>query len=385
MFPETNRQRVMSLLAQKHNVLYVEQPKYIHFQLVKSILRIKPEQRSWKWFRRVFSPENRQENLNIFSLVRFLPLKRRSWRHLTYKLGTPFVKRAMKKLRFEKPIAWIYTPDAVAVLDQMNPLLVIYDCVDDYAEQPWYADNFWGIREDEIFLAKRADIIFTTSSALYEKKKKINKNTYFVGNPGDYDHFSKAMLSETPVPDEISRIPKPIIGFIGAIDEYKLDISILIGVAESHPEWSVVLIGPTGVAGRSIDIEKLKIYSNVFLLGPRHYARLPEYLKAFDVCMIPYQLNEYTRSCFPLKFFEYMASGRPIVVSGLPSLREFGEHIWMANSIESFIQGIEVALHQDSKERQIQRMAIASENTWEGKVSQMIEIIQKTRDGFSLS
>ena len=373
--PWTNRQQVMTRLAERHRILFLEAPKYPLFQLAKVILRIMPEQKAHKWFLRLFRPERRGGYLYILSLVKYFPVKKRPLRKFNYLLNLINLKRVIKKYGFSDAILWIYTPDGVEYVGRFREDKVVYDCVDEYAAQPYYKDNFDNIGLDELKLLKRADYVITSAQKLYKAKSKHNKNTYFVPNAGDYEHFSRAMRQDTLIPEDISSIPKPVIGFMGAVDEYKLDFQLITYIADKNPNWSIVLIGPAGEAERGVDIKIFRNRSNIYLLGQKEYELLPNYIKAFDVCVIPYVKNDYTTGCLPLKFFEFLATGKPVVVSGLPALEEYSGVVKVAQTPDDFIEAVEDYLHNDNKEEMDLRLATAMENTWDKKVDKLEKIV----------
>ncbi len=375
--PWTNRQQIMTRVAcMGYKVLYIEPPKNLFVQLIKLIFSVKPEQNVSKWFKRIWKIEKRGENLYLFSLVKIIPTKYRIFRKLNYLLYCSFVKKKLKQLNMERPVLWIYTPDAGVFAGKLSEYLSCYDCVDNYTSQPWYKNNFKNIEKDELELLKKVTLVFTTSKSLYRDKIKYNPNTYLVHNVGDFNHFIKATHFNTKIPDNIINIAKPIIGFVGAIDDYKLDIDLLSYLANERAKWSIVLIGPVGVADKKTSTRVLRECSNIYFLGERKYECIPDYIKAFDVCIIPYQKNKYTEGCFPIKFFEYLATGKPVVVSGLPELEKYGDIIGFANTKNRFISLIEEYLKNDTNENKKHRIAIAKKNTWQKKTEKQIEIIK---------
>ncbi|MBN2302715.1 MAG: glycosyltransferase, partial [Lentisphaerae bacterium] len=142
-----------------------------------------------------------------------------------------------------------------------------------------------------------------------------------------------------------------------------------------RPDWQIVLIGPVDEAERITIVGRLGQYANIHLFGPRPYNSLPGYLKGIDVCLIPYALNAYTQGVFPMKFFEYMATGKPIVSTALPSLRDYEWLSPQARSYEEFVSEIEHARHDDFTRQE--RLNEAEQHTWETRVHQMLTIISK--------
>ena len=182
------------------------------------------------------------------------------------------------------PILWIYTPDAIDFSYWMKNSLVIYDCVDEYTAQPWYKDSFNDIQFDEGKLLNTANLVFTSAEALYKSKSAFNSNTHLLENVADFDHFNKVFNEELDIPKELAEVQGPIIGFIGAIDSYKLDFTVVQRMAIDNPHWNIILIGPHGEAEKASDITDILKLNNVYFLGPKKYEELPAFIKKFDVC-----------------------------------------------------------------------------------------------------
>ena len=126
-------------------------------------------------------------------------------------------------------------------------------------------------------------------------KKELNPNVKLVPNVGDYDRFNPGKLSKLDIPADIAEIPKPIIGSVGAIDNYKVNLDLVYDVAKNNSQWSFVFIGPVKLADETTDISRLKELVNVYFLGLNNYKVVPSYVKAFDLCMIPYRENNYNK------------------------------------------------------------------------------------------
>lgn len=274
----------------------------------------------------------------------------------------------LTRLRFKNPILWTYSPPIASLIGRLNEKLVIYHCVDELSATPGIATT--SILKMEEKLLKKADLVFTTSRSLYEKKKVFNQNTYYLPNVADVAHFMTAS-GDLPIPQDIVNIKPPIIGFIGTIVSYKLDISLIKHIALTHSEWSVVLIGDVGE-----DIEEFQSIPNIFMLGGKRYELLPGYIKAFDVCIIPNKINEYTQNMFPMKFFEYLATGKPIVLTELPAVNEYREISYIAKDKEEFVRYIRQALTEDDLPLKQRRIEIAKENTWEVRIEEMSKLIE---------
>lgn len=366
----TNKQHIMSNLARRgHRVLYVDPGT--SWPALRGWLRGRyPANAAWRWIR--------PERENIWRMLPMaLPLRQfESLKPLTWWLAVLAVRAFVRREQWDSPVIWIYHPDAAHVLGHIAARLVCYDCVDDFRSFPQYHGRSKRIAASEERILRRADLVFATSPTLYEAKRRHSPNTHLVPNVGDYEHFSKAMLTETRVPADLLQIRPPRIGFVGAIDDYKLDLDLVAQVATSHADYSFVLIGPVGVAEKQARLGVLR-RPNVHLLGYRPYESLPAYLKGMDACIIPYAVNEHTKSVFPIKFFEFLATGKPVVVTPLPSLLAYRSVVLVAEGPAAFASMVEGVLDGDDADARTARVALARANTWDKRVDTLLSLVEQ--------
>jgi len=373
--PWTNRQRIMLELAKRHRVLYVEPPKLPLLQAYKTVARVMPEQRTHRWFGRLLKPEKRESNFWVLAQLAIVPERWPTGRRLNARFNASMLRRRLKRLGVDDPIVWVYSPDAVSVVDHLGFERVVFDAVDDYPAQPYYRRHLRGIEDDQMRIARRAAVIFTSARKLQAQFSQYNSHCYYMGNAADVEHFSTPSVAAEP--NELAHIPHPRVGFVGALDDYKVDADLLRAVAELQPTWQFVLIGPEGVAGKSSRASALRELPNVHMLGARPHSDLPAYLSGMDACIIPYRLNRYTESCFPLKFFEFLAAGKAVVSTPLPELLPYASLARLAATAEEFVRALEAALREDSPELREARLAIARENTWGAKADRMQRIVEE--------
>ena len=228
-------------------------------------------------------------------------------------------------LRFRSPWLWTYNPLTLLYLPLEGFALSIYHAVVAVQEQPCMPKSL--IESQESRLCRSVDQVFTTSPYLAEQLARHTDRICYEPNVADRDHFSVALaLRQDPAfvaPDGLAGIPEPRIGFVGAISSYKLDFGLIRAVALRHPEWQFVFIGPQSEGEPSTDLSELCGLTNVHWLGPKPYSQLPRFLAAFQCAWLPLQCNAYTRAMFPMKFFEYLFAGLPVVSTRIHALRSF--------------------------------------------------------------
>lgn len=367
----TNKQHIMSRMAKLgHRVLYVD-PQLGFAGWLKWFLGGRLGFRHLiRWVRR------EGENLWIFSPILFPP-RYATGRKINDYLRLFGVRLLARWLHFKEPVIWIYHPDAVYFAQRIKNSLVIYDCVDEYSTFPAYSApaRKAQIQANEARLLQIANLVFTTSRPLYELKKQSNPQTYLVENVGDAEHFGKTILEETAIPSEMAELPKPIIGFVGALDAYKVDFELIKYLAENQPEWSFVLIGPIGEGDRQTRIDLLQKINNIHFLGAKPYSQLPNYVKGLNVCVIPYQINQYTCYSFPLKVYEFLATGKPVVTTNLSSLKDLSGVLKIASDHQEFLRFLSQAVEEDDPKERTRRIEVARQNSWDHRVERLLEII----------
>jgi glycosyltransferase involved in cell wall biosynthesis len=191
----------------------------------------------------------------------------------------------------------------------------------------------------------------------------------YVPNVADVELFSSA-LRDGPIDAGMASLPSPRIVFTGALVTTKLDMGLLFVLARSQRDWSFALVGPTGPGDPRADMSELAGEPNIHLLGPRRYEELPSVLRGADAGLIPYAINELTKSIFPMKVYEYLAAGLPVVATPLPSLAGL-ESVATAADAEGMVALLEEALAQDTPERRTARAREAQAHSWERRLEEI--------------
>jgi len=229
----------------------------------------------------------------------------------------------------------------------------------------------------QLQLFSKADFVVTNSDTFEQIARESNPKSYFIGQGCDIDLYNDDK-GDLIVPEDIASIKKPIIGYVGALTTIRLDIDVLIYIAEQKPNWSVVLIGPQQ---EGFNNSRLDTFKNVHFLGAKSPDLLPSYIKGMDVTLNPQILNEITDLNYPLKLDEYLAMGKPVVATKTSFMKfYFNDYSYLASTKEEYIIQIEKALNEDSVKLQKQRIEFAREHSWENFVDKIYHYIEKERN-----
>jgi UDP-galactopyranose mutase len=243
----------------------------------------------------------------------------------------------------------------------LRPLATVYDCMDELSA---FKGAPRSLRENELALFERADLVFTGGHSLYEVKRDQHRNVYAFPSSIDAPHFAQARAAADE-PEDQRDIPRPRLGFFGVIDE-RMDIELLDAVAQARPDWQLVMIGPVV----KIDPAGLPRRANIHYLGGKTYAGLPAYLSGWDVALLPFARNESTRFISPTKTPEYLAAGKPVVSTPIRDVvRPYGEQglVRVADTAEEFVEACEAAMGETSWDQ-----------TW-GRMNELVEDVVAAR------
>jgi UDP-galactopyranose mutase len=267
---------------------------------------------------------------------------------------------------------------AVRIAGSLEPSAIVYDCMDELSA-------FLGappeLLERERELLDRAGAVFTGGPSLYEAKRKRHPAVHCFPSSVDVEHFARARDASDPA--DQSRLPRPRLGYYGVIDE-RIDVAILDRMAEAHPDWSVVMVGPVV----KIDPGILPRRPNLHLLGQKPYAELPAYAGGWDVCMMPFAINRATRYISPTKVLEYMAAERPIVSTPIHDVAvPYGEIVYVGQGPDGFLAACERALSASEVERRLRREGarrVVERTSWDETVERMDRILESLAAGAAI-
>ncbi|MES3023971.1 MAG: NAD(P)-binding protein [Pseudomonadota bacterium] len=273
----------------------------------------------------------------------------------------------------ERPVAWFYTPMALPLLQELQPRLVVYDCMDELAA---FKNSPKQLLQRETALLNRADLVFAGGPSLYEAKRARHPNAHCFPSSVDVRHFEQALERANGHPAQ-EAVGRPRLGFYGVIDE-RFDSVLIAAVAEARPAWQIVLVGPV----IKIDPASLPRRPNIHYLGQHEYAALPRFLAGWDVCLLPFALNEATRFISPTKVLEYMAAELPVVSTPIADVAgPYGHVVAIAHDAQQFIDACEAALAMGPERRAAMlatMRAIVAATSWDVTADAMRGLLEST-------
>ncbi len=367
----TNKQHTAKLLARRgFRVLYVES-----LGLRKPTANKKDIKRIWERLKKGLAPIKEVEK-NVWLLSPLgIPFKQ----HLSC---VRWINQGLLRLRirlfswlnkFENSIVWTYHPYIFGAVKKNEMKALIYHCVDDLAAVPGVdAKNFL---VQEKFLLGQTDFVFVTNRELLRKCELENSNVHYMSNVVDLNHFLKAH-NAYHTPESILNTSAPRLCYVGALSDYKIDFELLFRMANKRRDWSWILIGDEREGQKNSWFEKLSELNNVFCLGKVNYSELPKYLSGMDVGLLPTLVNDYTKSMFPMKYYEYLAAGLPVVSTPIEFAKDPRLEILIGSDALEFEYAIEKQLVK-GRYNIDQSVLLVGDNTWDARLDKMLKIIHE--------
>ncbi len=344
-------QQFLSRLSRRHRILFVEEPRIGDAaEGPRSILRDVSDYPNIMVLQSCF-PEKQARD------AAWLDKQRR--RLVQQMLAGPLARE------FANPVQWFYDPMAVkAFAGRMNEAVIVYDCMDQLSQFRGAPPEL--VRRERELLAL-ADVVFAGGPKIHRAKSVHHSNCHAFGCGVDVRHFAKARDEATEIPADIAALQGPVLGFFGVVDE-RMDYELIAALADADPTWHLVIVGPR----TKVDEATLPQRPNIHWLGGRDYSQLPAYAKRFDVCLMPFALNEATEYINPTKALEYMATGRPVISSAVEDVvSQFSHVATIARSHDEFVESCRRALEAPNRPAIERGIELARRNSWEAIVAKL--------------
>ncbi len=361
-------QEIMSHLArQGHRVLFIENTGVRRVTL-QDLPRLK--KRILNWRNSIKGIRKVMENLYVYSpIVLPFPYSRVA-RSVNKTIMGLTLRRWTKTMQFGSPVIWTWLPTGLALdlIKVLDGQLVIYYCCDNFEASSAGTKR---IRETENILIRTADLVFAHSKALFDRCRRFTDEVHVFNYGFNREVFARA--ADEP-PADLASIKRPILGYVGGVHK-AIDFALIEKLALAHPDKSLVFVGPL-----QTEVGQLVRLPNIHFLGQKRYEELPTYIKHFDLGLIPYALNEYTKNVYPTKLNEYLIMGKPVICTQLPEVQYFNlchhEIVSVCASHEEFLGQIDVDLARDCEARRVQRIRLVQKQAWDEKIEAMKRLIR---------
>jgi glycosyltransferase involved in cell wall biosynthesis len=284
----------------------------------------------------------------------------------------------LREQRLQVDLAWLYTPMALPLVEGTGARGLVYDCMDELSA---FKDAPRQLRQRESALLKSASLVLTGGPSLFEAKRGLNPHVHCLPSAVDAAHFAPEGLQAGSEPDRQAAqlqgtLAQPRLGYYGVIDE-RLDLALVADVADAHPEWSVVMAGPV----LKIDPATLPQRPNLHWLGMQPYGRLPYLLAGWNLCLMPFAINESTRFISPTKTLEYMAGGKPVVSTPVRDvIMLYGQAVAVAERGPEFIHACETLLNErgDARfQRASEMLNTVSTSSWDRTAESVQQLLSQ--------
>jgi len=357
-----SKKHIMQRLAKRNRVLWINSignrnPTASVYDLKRIIKKLRDFSRGSK---------SVDESIHVLSPIAIPYHGSRLARWINRKTLQWTVRRACRRLGFMNPVTWTFLPTSADIAGSLGERALVYHCVDEYSE--FSGTDKAALLDLEKRLIEKSHCVIVSSDRLLAAKRRYNSNTYLVTHGVDVAHFRKACDSETIIPEEMKALRRPVIGFFGLIADW-VDLDLIRFVADSHPDWDIVLIGKCVTDIRIFDGLK-----NVHLLGARPYPLLPHYAKAFDVAILPFAVNELTLAANPLKLREYLAAGLPVVTTAIPEAEKLKHVLHVGRDKLDFLEQLHTIVRAGKTGPQISISRHMDSESWDEKVEELSRI-----------
>jgi glycosyltransferase involved in cell wall biosynthesis len=379
--PVNAHQVARRMAARGHRVLFVESTGLRSPALVRSAQdRRRVAARLGGFLRgaRAAAP-----NLHVLAPVA-LPAGIGGWaRRLSDRCVAGAVARAAWRLGLARPVVWAFLPTVLPAAGRLSRRCLVYHCVDHYAANPGV--DAARVEAAEQAMLGAADLVLASSPALAERLRARRPDVVLVPNVADVALFSRAATEPLPEPHELSRVPRPRAIYAGNLAAYRVDFALLAAVADALPELQLVLLGAAGLGDAGAPpaaLSALCARANVHAFGPRPQQALPAWLRHAEVALIPFLDNAHTRASLPLKLWEYVAAGLPVVTTALPQFAELAAQgvVRAAGGAEAFTEAVRAALAEPRALR-AERSARARAHDWAPRVEELARLVGERAGG----
>lgn len=312
--------------------------------------------------------------LQLFTPTKWFPNTLPIGRHQNEISLTKQVKGALALLGWSATHLWINQHEAASLLDANIATTSVYDITDDWTKFSGNQNQLDRVQSQDHKLCVEANQVIVCSVQLFEDKRNLVKlsRLHLIPNGVHVDHYKLVSDRSKPLHLVSQNWKKPVFGYTGTIHGDRVDIELVSRIAKTNSHATIAMVGPNMLDAE--DRLALARYSNIIFTGPQPYAELPAIMRAFDVCVVPHVVTSFTESLNPIKLWEYLAAGKPIVSTNVAGFRDFPELVSVSNSFDDFLINLDVALNEEPSLASA-RQAVAQQHSWNKRIDQVVQIL----------
>jgi glycosyltransferase involved in cell wall biosynthesis len=311
-------------------------------------------------------------NITITRPLKCVPNSLTLCRRFNEAMSVRHIRKVAADLGMSHPLLWLNPHFGVSMVGKFDECAVIYDVTDDWTELDQGRREAQLIAEQDRALCLKADAVIVCSERLREKKRAYSQCVHLIPNGVHTEHYEHVLDRAMALPAESAQWKHPVLGYTGTVHSSRVDVALVADLAKSYRTGSIVLIGPDYLS--PAEAARLDAFDNVYRVPGVPYSRIPGFMRTFDVCIVPHRMTAFTESLNPIKLWEYLAAGKPIVSTSVPGFRDFPNLVHIANDPESFVAKIEEALRERGDLAGARRTE-ARKHSWDNRVDDVVRVI----------
>jgi len=309
--------------------------------------------------------------------IKLFPNSIRIFRQINDAMARRHILKHAHRLGLNAPLLWLNPHSAVHMIGKMGECAAVYDITDDWTTLTQSASLKELTIAQDAEMCSRADAVIVCSDRLYEMKKSMaqKQNLHLIPNGVDAAHYSCVLDDSGPLPVEVAGWEHPVLGYTGTIHRDRVDVALVEAIAQKMTHGSIALVGPSHLS----DAESAQLTSTgkVHLTGAIPYGRVPQLMRGFDICITPHLVTDFTESLNPIKLWEYLACGKPIISTPVAGFRNYPQYVRLANDAEGFIR--EMSMAQEGVETQNARRHEALDHSWQKRTDTVIGVMEQAK------
>jgi glycosyltransferase involved in cell wall biosynthesis len=303
-----------------------------------------------------------------------LGLERYRWgRRINQWITRNHILRLAKNLGLKRPVLWLNPHYAIHLVGHCDESCVIYDITDDWISSDQAPPMRRLTEKQDATACAIADATIVCSQKLYDMKAPLSSNLHLIPNGVDAEHYAGVLDGELERLETTQEWKKPVFGYTGTIHPDRVDVDLLVMLAAAIPQATFALVGPNMLPAENL--ARLARCSNIRFTGAVPYADIPRYMSTFDVCITPHRVTPFTESLNPIKLWEYLAAGKPIVSTDVAGFRDYPQHVAVARNANEFAAALQAGLCEDPAKGQSRR-AEARKHSWSDRVDKIEAVIE---------